>query len=158
MLTNLCRRRSSAGVRSRMSHDATETRRVPRPNTSYLRVRRSRPRYYHPVEYSPLHLAVYFHSNWYGRIVRGRGHKISISRPRRRGAARRGAAWRGARENSSLVSIVRNSAKKLRDLSATSGPRCIITCVKRIDRFRLLAENNCLLFWKHFHKEETFAN
>jgi len=58
--------------------------RVPRPNMRRIYARRSRPRYYHPVEYSPPHLVAYFHSNWHGRIVRGRSHKISISRPRRR--------------------------------------------------------------------------
>ena len=53
-------------------------------HATYLRAILSRPRYYHPVEYSPPHLVAYFHSNWHGRIVRGRSHKISISRPRRR--------------------------------------------------------------------------
>lgn len=53
-------------------------------HATYLRATLFRPRYYHPVEYSPPHLVAYFHSNWHGRIVRGRSHKISISRPRRR--------------------------------------------------------------------------
>lgn len=93
LLTNLRSATVVGRQRGNMSHNR---RRLDgfHDRTRRIYARHSRPCYYHPVEYSPPHLAGYFHSNCHGRIVRGRSHKISISRPRRRG---------GERENSPLI-------------------------------------------------------